>query len=117
VDLEPVGTVGHRLARVERGGRDAGLLAGLQQRHTARVLRGNGADVHRTAATVVVTGGVVGLQALVQREDVLGSPAGATDRLPLVEVLGGSPEGDAGVVRGAAAEDRKSTRLNSSNVK
>src|SRR5690606_22083076 len=95
VDLEPVRPVGHGRAGVELGRRDALLGAGLQQRDPARVLRRNAANGHRTAAAVVLTGAVVGLEALVQREDVLRAPARETHGLPLVQVLGRGPEGDA----------------------
>ncbi len=78
VDLEPVGSVGHRGAGVELRPGDAGLLTGLQQRHTRRVVRRDRADAHRPAPAVVVTGSVVVLQLAEQGEDVGGGPSWQT---------------------------------------
>ena len=47
---------------------------------------------------------VVGLQASQQRPALIGAPARAAQRRPLVEVLPGGPERDAGVVRRASAQ-------------
>ena len=109
VDLEEVGAVDHGGAGVELRAGNAGLLAGIQERDAGRVRRGHVHQVHGAGVAVVrrVGAGVlVGFQPLVQRPGCLSVPAGgAVLGLPLVQVLARGPEGDAGVVAGAAAHD------------
>ena len=104
VDLEPARTVGDRVALVVAAGRQPRLRGGLEDRHAAGVVGRHRADVDRAVAPVVIAGAVVGLQPLDQRPAVRRAPALAAHRRPLVEVLLGRPERDAGVVRRAAAE-------------
>ena len=105
VDLEEVRTVDDGLALVELHARDAGLLAGVEERDTTGIDRGHIHQTDGAVMAVVVAGQLIVLELLVQAEGVLRTPSGRAVLLfPLVEILTRSPEGDARVVGGAAAE-------------
>ena len=105
VDLEEVRTVDDGLTLVELHARDAGLLAGVEERDTTGIDRGHIHQTDGAVMAVVVAGQLIVLELLVQAEGVLRTPSGRAVLLfPLVEILTRSPEGDARVVGGAAAE-------------
>ena len=106
VDLEEAGTVDDGLTRVEAGAGEARLLGGVQQVHPRLVVRRDVHDVDRAVRPVVRLGILVRLEALVQRVHGVRIPAlGAVLVRPRVQILPRCPEGDAGVVRRAAAQD------------
>src|SRR5690606_18651000 len=105
VDLEEPGALADGHALVEADGRQADGRGRLEHGDPARVLRLDLHDPDRAGAAVPLPRPVVVLQPGDERPALVGAPALAAHRRPLVEVLARRPERDARVVRRAAAED------------